>query len=69
MTPVTEQSAVRVFADKAVGYGVPGITIDGTDPEAIAAAFVDELELAGHDVVVGHDMRESSPSFAAAFAK
>ena len=38
-TPVHEQSAVRVFADKASGYGVPGITIDGTDPEAIAAAF------------------------------
>ena len=38
-TPVAEQSAVRVFADKAVGYGVPGVTIDGTDPEEIAAAF------------------------------
>ncbi|MGE5836128.1 MAG: thiamine pyrophosphate-dependent enzyme, partial [Acidobacteriota bacterium] len=38
-TPVPENSAVRVFADKAVGYGIPGITIDGTDPEAIAAAF------------------------------
>src|SRR5688572_13114208 len=38
-TPVSEQSAVRVFADKAIGYGVPGFTIDGTDPEAIAAAF------------------------------
>jgi 2-oxoisovalerate dehydrogenase E1 component len=38
-TPVADQSAVRVFADKAVGYGIPGITIDGTDPEAIAAAF------------------------------
>jgi len=38
-TPVQDQSAVRVFADKAVGYGIPGITIDGTDPEAIAAAF------------------------------
>ena len=38
-TPVDEQSAVRVFADKAVGYGIPGITIDGTDPDAIAAAF------------------------------
>ncbi|MGH6690553.1 MAG: thiamine pyrophosphate-dependent enzyme, partial [Gammaproteobacteria bacterium] len=37
-TPVAEQSAVRVFADKAVGYGIPGFTIDGTDPEAIAAA-------------------------------
>ncbi len=38
-TPLNEQSAVRVFADKAIGYGIPAITIDGTDPEAIAAAF------------------------------
>ncbi len=38
-TPVHEQSAARTFADKAIGYGIPGITIDGTDPEAIAAAF------------------------------
>ncbi len=38
-TPVREQSAARVFADKAAGYGVPGLTVDGTDPEAIAAAF------------------------------
>jgi 2-oxoisovalerate dehydrogenase E1 component len=38
-TPVADQSSVRVFADKAIGYGMPGITIDGTDPEAIAAAF------------------------------
>ncbi|MBZ5557292.1 MAG: hypothetical protein LAO77_08475 [Acidobacteriia bacterium] len=38
-TPVAEQSATRVFADKAAGYGVPGITLDGTDPEAIAGAF------------------------------
>ncbi len=39
-TPVRDQSAVRVFAEKAAGYGLPGITIDGTDPDAIAAAFV-----------------------------
>jgi 2-oxoisovalerate dehydrogenase E1 component len=38
-TPVGDQSAVRVFAEKAAGYGIPGVTIDGTDPEAIAAAF------------------------------
>jgi 2-oxoisovalerate dehydrogenase E1 component len=38
-TPVSEQSAVRVFADKAVGYGIPGLTIDGTDPDAVASAF------------------------------
>lgn len=38
-TPLADQSAVRVFADKAAGYGVPGVTVDGTDPEAIFAAF------------------------------
>ena len=38
-TPVSQQSAVRVFADKAVGYGIPGITVDGTDPDQIAGAF------------------------------
>ena len=38
-TPVHENSAARVFAEKGAGYGVPSITIDGTDPEAIAAAF------------------------------
>jgi 2-oxoisovalerate dehydrogenase E1 component len=38
-TSVSEQSAVRVFADKAAGYGIPGITIDGTDPDQVAAAF------------------------------
>ncbi|MBP7777799.1 MAG: hypothetical protein KA371_11760 [Acidobacteria bacterium] len=38
-TPVHENSAVRVFADKAIGYGVPGVTVDGTDADAVAGAF------------------------------
>ncbi len=38
-TPVEQQTRARVFADKARGYGVPGLTVDGTDPEAIAVAF------------------------------
>jgi len=45
-TPVSEQSSVRVFAEKAAGYGIPSITIDGTDPEAIAAAFACAAERA-----------------------
>ena len=45
-TPVADQSAVRVFADKAVGYGIPGITIDGTDADEIAAAFAWAVERA-----------------------
>jgi pyruvate/2-oxoglutarate/acetoin dehydrogenase E1 component/TPP-dependent pyruvate/acetoin dehydrogenase alpha subunit len=49
-TPVREQSAVRVFADKAIGYGIPAVTIDGTDPDAVASAFTWAVERArqGH---------------------
>jgi len=49
-TTIAEQSAVRVFADKALGYGIPSITIDGTDADAIAAAFTWAAERAreGH---------------------
>jgi 2-oxoisovalerate dehydrogenase E1 component len=38
-TPLAAQSAARVFAEKARGYGIPGVTIDGTDPDEVAAAF------------------------------
>ena len=49
--------------------GLVGVELTEEMVEAVAAGFVDELGLAGKDVVVGHDMRDSSPSFAAAFAK
>jgi 2-oxoisovalerate dehydrogenase E1 component len=45
-TPVPEQSAVLSFADKAVGYGIPGVTVDGTDVEAVAAAFAQAADRA-----------------------
>ena len=45
-TPVSDQTAARVFAEKAAGYGIPGITIDGTDPDAMAAAFAWAIERA-----------------------
>ncbi|MGB2713342.1 MAG: thiamine pyrophosphate-dependent enzyme [Vicinamibacterales bacterium] len=45
-TPVVEQSAVRVFADKAIGYGIAGVTIDGTDPDDVAATFAWAVERA-----------------------
>jgi phosphomannomutase len=49
--------------------GLVGVDLTEEVVEAVAAGFVDELELAGLDVIVGHDMRESSPGFAAAFAR
>ena len=53
-------------------YDVRGlVNVDLTEDvvEALAAGFVDELELAGKSVVVGHDMRDSSPLFEQAFAR
>lgn len=49
--------------------GLVGVELTEEMVEAVAAGFVDELNLAGLDVVVGHDMRDSSPAFAAAFAR
>ena len=48
--------------------GLVGSQLTDEVVAALAAAFVDEVELAGKDVIVGHDMRDSSPGFAAAFA-
>src|SRR3954470_22972360 len=45
-TPISDQSAVRVFADKALGYGVPGVNVDRTHPDEIAAAFAWAVERA-----------------------
>nr|MBA3640850.1 hypothetical protein [Acidobacteriota bacterium] len=45
-TPQADQSAVRVFADKAIGYGIPGVTIDGTDADEVAATFAWAVERA-----------------------
>ncbi len=43
-TPVQEQCAALNFAQKAVGYGMRGITIDGTDPEAVFATVTEAAE-------------------------
>lgn len=59
------QSVVKTYDIR----GLVGSDLTEDVVEAIAAAFVDEVEAAGGDVVVGHDMRDSSPSFAAAFAR
>ena len=48
--------------------GLVGTALTTEIVAALAAGFVDELGAAGQDVVVGHDMRDSSPEFADAFA-
>ena len=49
--------------------GLVGIDLTEDVVEALAAGFIDELAISGQSVVVGHDMRDSSPLFAAAFAR
>ncbi len=66
-------SEARARLDTIVkAYDVRGIVGDGLTVEtveALAAAFVDEVGAGGGTVVVGHDMRDSSPGFAEAFAR
>jgi len=49
--------------------GIVGESLTDDTIEALAAGFVDEVGAAGGTVVVGHDMRDSSPGFATAFAR
>ena len=49
--------------------GIVGETITAETVEATAAAFVDVQDLAGTTVLVGGDMRPSSPEFMDAFAR
>ncbi len=53
-------------------YDVRGLVGSQLTPEvvrALGAAFVDEVDAAGRDVIVGFDMRESSPGFARVFTE
>ncbi|HVS01749.1 MAG TPA: dehydrogenase E1 component subunit alpha/beta, partial [Thermoanaerobaculia bacterium] len=43
-TPTRLQYACRCLADRAAGYGIHGVTVDGNDPDAVAEA-VDEAVL------------------------
>lgn len=53
-THVSEQTAAKRFALKAAGYGIPGVTVFGNDPDevAAAAAWAAERARAGHGPVL-----------------
>jgi len=36
--PVSESTAVENIADRAHGYGIPGVVVDGADPDAVVDA-------------------------------
>ena len=43
-TPVETQSHNPKFSDRAIGYGIPGVTVDGTDIEAVYEATLKAVE-------------------------
>jgi 2-oxoisovalerate dehydrogenase E1 component len=45
-TPASQQYAARQLSDRGVGYGIAAETVDGTDPEAMVAAFERAFERA-----------------------
>lgn len=45
-TPVARQTRARSFADKAVGYGIPGVSVDGNDLLAVHDATSQAAERA-----------------------
>lgn len=49
--------------------GLVGVQLTDEIIECFGAGFVDELELSGEELVIGHDMRDSSSGFAQSFAK
>ena len=38
MTPITAIARVENLAERAAGYGIPGVTVDGDDPATVAGA-------------------------------
>jgi len=72
MNPPVNPGARARLETIVKAYDVRGIVGDGLTAEvveALGAAFVDEVGAARGRVVVGHDMRDSSPGFAEAFAR
>jgi phosphomannomutase len=64
-TPVDLTAFVKTYDVR----GLVGSQLTDEVVEAFGAAFADEIDGAGRDMVVGHDMRDSSPGFADAFAR
>jgi len=48
MTPTADTMKLEHVADRAAGYGMPGVRVDGNDPLAVAAAVDDALARARH---------------------
>jgi len=45
-TPIAKQFIVERLSDRAIGYGIPGVTIDGTDVKEVFAACTNAVDRA-----------------------
>ncbi len=45
-TPISSMAMVRNLSERAAGYGIPGVTVDGTDVVAVYLAIRDAVERA-----------------------
>ena len=45
-TPVSKQKAMEKYSDRAIGYGIPGFTIDGTDIDEVYSTCKQAVERA-----------------------
>lgn len=69
---MTDSSSTGVLTDLVKAYDVRGLVgsqLTADIVRALGAGFVDEIGAAGSSIIIGHDMRDSSPEFAAAFAE
>jgi acetoin:2,6-dichlorophenolindophenol oxidoreductase subunit alpha len=46
MTPTTDTMKIEQVADRAAGYGMPGVRVDGNDPLAVAGVLDEALDRA-----------------------
>jgi acetoin:2,6-dichlorophenolindophenol oxidoreductase subunit alpha len=46
MTPTTDTMKIAQVADRAAGYGMPGIRVDGNDPLAVMSALAEAIDKA-----------------------
>ncbi|HEV2283607.1 MAG TPA: thiamine pyrophosphate-dependent dehydrogenase E1 component subunit alpha [bacterium] len=71
-TPLDRQTAAQAFVDKAVGYGIPGVAVDGNDVlavhEAAAAAVARARDGAGPTLIECRTLRVRGHSEADKFS-
>lgn len=46
MTPTSDTMKIEHVADRAAGYGMPGVRVDGNDPLAVTAALTEAVDRA-----------------------